>query len=909
MATWRVATALLLIAGLAAPVLPSDYAAATAERSARSQPSGQLIVAWSDPRDEGRVRVALGARGFASARRLYGGRGVVVDLVPGLDAAAAALAIAALPGVAYAEPDYPVTAQWVGGVPNDPYYADGTQWAPRRVQAEAAWSLARGDGVTIAIVDTGVDLGHSDLAAKIWANPGEIPGNGIDDDGNGFVDDVIGWNFVSGTPTPTDDNGHGTHCAGIAAAATDNALGIAGMAPGARIMAVKVLDSRGSGSTAALAEGIDYAVDAGADIISASIGGTSGTKTLEGAVRRATAAGVLVVAASGNEGGAVLYPAAYTDALSVGATDRNDVRTTYSNFGPGLDIVAPGGSPAAQVLSTVRSGEYGSKYGTSMATPHVAGIAALLKGERPELSPSALGFIIQTTALDLGAPGRDDYHGYGLAQAGPAVATMLGDTTPPESHCTTAVAPPEGVMATIFSEDIGLGVDRVVWRLSGALPGGAEGVGSRVEVTYPGAHVLEYAAVDRAGNREATRAVSLEVTDTLPPVTTTDARDVYYGGSALITLTAIDRGIGVAETSWSLDGGPAIRGTTVLANATGDHTLAFRSVDLLGHEENTRTVSFRVYGTADVSRVSGVDRYGTAIEASRYAFPTGSAPVAVVASGQDFPDALAASGLAGTLGAPVLLARADGLPTGLLAELTRLGTRRVVLIGGVRALGERVELAISEQNITVERVWGPDRYATAAAVAGRIAEERGAPPEAALIARGDAFPDALAVAPIAYGWGYPVLLTRPDALPQATAEAVSTLRGAALLIAGGSSAVTPGVAEQVSKLSGSAYERVGGRTRYETASLLARHARDRGWASGTTIGVVTGEDFPDALSGGAAAGVGRGVVLLTRPNVLSSEARGYIASVGRSGDPVRVFGGRAAVSHPVLTELKAIPLL
>lgn len=894
------ALAVVLTAALVAGV-PAVAAPGTAQPAPAAE---RLIVTWRGPGGEGRVRAALTTMGLDVARPLYGG-GFLVDVPAGAEALAVAERLGRLPGVAAAEPDRPVSALWSGGTPDDPFFLDGTQWGPWRIQAEDAWSVARGEGVTIAIVDTGVDLAHEDLADRLWANPGEVPGNGVDDDGNGFVDDVRGWDFVNNDADPRDDNGHGTHCAGIAAAATDNARGIAGMAPGARIMAVKVLDSRGSGSTATLAEGISYALDNGADIISVSIGGPTGASVLHAAVRRAAAAGVPVVVAAGNEGGAVLYPAAYAESLCVGASDADDVRASYSNFGPALDVLAPGGTPGKAIYSTVRNNGYDFKIGTSMATPHVAGVAALLKGERPGLSAEAVDHLLSETALRPGGYGWDQYYGHGLVQARGALDLMLADATPPVSEVTTELAPPEGVLVRIQAEDVGLGVDRIDWWLDD----GTRGSGPQAEVTYPGWRTFSWTAADLAGNREETRSVSFEVTDTLPPVTVSDAKSVYYGGSAVITLTATDRGIGVAQTSWSLDGGPAVHGMRVTVGTTGDHVLSFRSVDLLGHVEETRTAGFRVYGSAEVGRISGVDRYATSVAASKSAFADGSVATAVLASGRDFPDALAASGLAGAVGGPVLLTRPDRLPPEVLAELKRLGVRSVVLVGGDAAIQPQVAESLTGAGLAVERVSGADRYETAVAVAGRIGRETGSPARLTFIARGDDFADALAVAPAAYRRMAPVLLTRPSSLPGSTRAALAADPATEIVVAGGPGAIGDGVLEIVDALNDGAPVRVAGDSRYETAALFAEYARGRGWATGAWVGVATGADYPDALSAASAIGPRAGVVVLTKPLELSAESRAFIQTQCRAGDPVRVFGGASAVSPGVLGAIKGIPLL
>jgi subtilisin family serine protease len=285
--------------------------------------------------------------------------------------------------------------------------------------------------VIIAIVDSGLSLEHPDLANQLWRNPDEVPENGIDDDGNGKVDDVWGWRFYhrwdgqSYVPAQDnevlDDYGHGTHVAGIAGAEIDNNVGIAGMAGGGRLMAIKVLDQYGTGWYFDIAQGIVYAVDNGAQIINLSLGGRPPSEALQAAVDYAYAKGVLVVAASGNDGGPVLYPAACERALAVAATDADDVRPSFSNYGPQVDLAAPG----TTIYSTWpwREG-YWAQSGTSMATPHVAGLAALIWSVYPELSVIETSETITSTARDVNEnslPGWDEYLGWGRIDAGRAL--------------------------------------------------------------------------------------------------------------------------------------------------------------------------------------------------------------------------------------------------------------------------------------------------------------------------------------------------------------------------------------------------------------------------------------------------------------------------------------------------------
>lgn len=335
--------------------------------------------------------------------------------------------------VAFAELDYAAYATDIV-TPTDPGWIN--QWGPRQIDAPAAWTVVTGTSkIIIAIVDSGIKLDHEDLVARRWINSAEIPGNYIDDDGNGQIDDVNGWHFYqrwTGTTYVSaenanvqDDYGHGTHVAGIAAAAANNGTGITGVAPGARIMPIKVLDQFGTGWYSDIAAGIIYAADNGARVINLSLGGTADSQTLRAAVDYARSRGALVVAATGNTGGAILYPAAYDPVLAVAATDQSDQIAYFSNRGPQVDVAAPG----VDIYSTWPwvSG-YFTKSGTSMAAPHVAGLAALIRSERPDLAVDQITQIITSTARDVADPGWDAVTGWGRIDAFAAVQRVAWHT-------------------------------------------------------------------------------------------------------------------------------------------------------------------------------------------------------------------------------------------------------------------------------------------------------------------------------------------------------------------------------------------------------------------------------------------------------------------------------------------------
>ena len=303
------------------------------------------------------------------------------------------------------EPNYLLPIQ---AVPNDPLFE--RQWAlqdagsvamtkPADINMGAAWDQTQGfSGVVIAVIDTGVDYTHEDLAANIWHNPGEIPGNGIDDDQNGYIDDIIGWDFVDArsgadgedfsTPDndPMDNHGHGTHVAGIAAAVGNNGLGIAGVAWNCKIMPLRAAYKTTSGemmvASHQAAQAIIYAADNGAHIINLSWASNHRSILVERAIAYAAESGVLVCAASGNQNtDAPAYPAAFDNPaiISVGSVDRNGNKAFNSNYGSWVDVCAPG----VAIYSTYPNNQYRFMSGTSMATPVVSGIAALIWSLNP----------------------------------------------------------------------------------------------------------------------------------------------------------------------------------------------------------------------------------------------------------------------------------------------------------------------------------------------------------------------------------------------------------------------------------------------------------------------------------------------------------------------------------------------
>jgi thermitase len=408
--------AFVIVALVAAAAVPVSAQEPPRQPPPAGVAAGRILVKFKPGVGGPSAQRALTAQGLTVAGAIPSLGVLKVSVKPGQELAEVA-ALSSNPNVLYAEPDYIAHIQ--DTIPNDLYY--GSQWGLSKIDAPVAWDMTTGSSaVIIAIVDTGIDLDKQDdfkCAGKLTA----------------------GWNFVANNNYPDDDHGHGTHVAGIAAACSNNSIGVAGVAWGARLMPVKVLDSGGNGFYSDVANGIIYAVNNGAKVVNLSLGGTSSDSTLASAVQYAHDHGALVAAAAGNcaqDGyqcnylyNPIMYPAAYPTVMAVAATDSDDNWAWFSEYQPYVDVAAPG----VNIYSTIREGGYGEMNGTSMATPFVSGLAALLWSIAPSLTADRVESIIESTADDLGAPGKDDYFGYGRINAGHALISLGLQTSPAQA--------------------------------------------------------------------------------------------------------------------------------------------------------------------------------------------------------------------------------------------------------------------------------------------------------------------------------------------------------------------------------------------------------------------------------------------------------------------------------------------
>lgn len=414
------------------------------------------------------------------------------------------------------------------------------QWNLPKIHAENAWDINTGSSsVVVAIVDDAIRLDHEDLQPNIWENTGEIPGNGLDDDLNGFVDDYNGYDVADNDPNPNPpffsntSFTHGTHCAGIASAATDNTLGIASIGFNVRIMAVKIkIDASVGPGLQAGYQGVEYAIAAEADIISMSWGGASPSATYQTIMDIANANGIVLVAAAGNSNtSAPMYPASYTHVISVGASDINDNKASFSNFGPTIDVMAPGVDIWSSLNGSISSYDYNS--GTSMACPLVSGLAGLMLTQDPMLSPEDLEDCLESTCDDIDAlnPGFAGMLGAGRINAYEALRCIKPIAANFEANF-TQVCPGGSVSFTDLSNN-----SPVAWEWD--FPGGVPNVSTLQNpfITYPstGTYPVTLTVYNSLGSDVLTQTAYITVA--LPTATLSGTVSILTGFPALLPLT------------------------------------------------------------------------------------------------------------------------------------------------------------------------------------------------------------------------------------------------------------------------------------------------------------------------------------------------------------------------------------
>ena len=506
------------------------------------------------------------------------------------------------------------------------------QWALDRLHGEQVAAAGDASGQKVAVVDTGVDGTHPDLAGVV------LPGYDA---------------FTSGADGRTDANGHGTHIAGIIAALTGNGVGVEGLARGAKILPVKVLEDDGSGFSSDVAEGILWAIANGANVINLSLGSPNTSAVVDQAIREAIRKGIVVVAAAGNEGdkgNPVMWPAALPEVLSVGAIDNTDQRAPFSGHGEWLDLVAPG----VQIASTMNS-EYMYSSGTSMAAPFVSATAALLRKRHPALTAAQLAEHLLATAEDIGPAGKDSQFGTGLVDTLKAVSTPPGGTATQAGEAVTAV----GASADLVKAATEVSTTAF----------GAGGSASVAVLARDDAFADSLAGSALAGSRGPILYTTGGPDAPLRAETAAELRRVLAPGSVVMAL-----------------GGPG---------AVSERALT--EVRAMGYL---------------VQRLQGASRVETAIAIADAVTP---APQRVLLARADqWADAVTGGAYAAANGVPLLLTQSDSLHPAVAAWLAAKRPAEVILLGGEGALSPAVAAAAPG---SVARVSGATRAGTAVAVA------------------------------------------------------------------------------------------------------------------------------------------------------------------------------------------------
>jgi len=563
---------------LAAGLLAAWSAPASAQDAVAVVP-GRVLVKFRDgvPAEQVRSLVAsAGARTLGILPRI----GVHVLQLPGKGAEmAAARAFARHSEVAFAEPDYVFGPQDV--TPNDPWYAN-SQWALKKIQCPTAWSTTTGSsGVTIAILDTGVNGAHSDLSAKL----------------------VAGWNFFDNNSNTADVYGHGTLVAGTAAAASNNALGVASVAWNCKIMPIRVTDSAGYGYVSMMASGLTWAADRGARVANISFNVT-GSASLSAAAVYFRAKGGVITVSSGNSGSVSSTPDD-PNLLTISATDAYDKITSYSTTGPCVDLAAPGSA-----ATTTSGGGFTISSGTSISAPIVAGVVALVISANPNLTAAEIDAVLRQSADDCGTAGYDTVFGWGRVNAARAVALAVAAGGTDIQAPTVSISSPtaggtvSGTVSVRATAADNVGVSSVAFYLDGVLKwtdtAAPYAWSWDSTTTASGGHTLKAVAVDGAGNSgtaQITVTVSNTTADTAPPAVslTTPADGGTVSGVVSVAADASDN-VGVAAVEFYLDG--VLKSTDTAAPyswswdttgaANGIHTLKATARDAAGNSASTQ---------------------------------------------------------------------------------------------------------------------------------------------------------------------------------------------------------------------------------------------------------------------------------------------------------------------------------
>ncbi len=568
-----------LVATAVALVACPSWAQAEAAVHAKGRVLVHANAGLSDDAVDGIVKAHAG-----KARRIGKSDLFIVDLPGHASEVAVQALLAHNPHLKFAELDRRVEP---GFAANDPYL--GSQWHLSKINASAAWDVARGQGVTIAILDTGVAASHPDLAANL----------------------VPGWNVYGNNTDTSDPHGHGTAVAGVAAAVFNNGMGVASVAGAAKIMPVRIADANAYAYWSTVAQGLTWAADNGARVANISYVGVAGSSSVQSAAQYMKSKGGLVIVCAGNNGiDEGITPSATM--IPVSATSSADAKTSWSSYGSFVAVSAPG----QDIWTTTRAGGYQAWWGTSMASPVVAGVVASMMAAKPTLSAAQVESLLFSTAVDLGAAGRDPLFGHGRVNAYAAVAAAASAVAADTQAPTASITSPGGgstvsgdVTVNVSASD-NVGVTRVELRANGSLL--ATDISAPYQFAWDttklanGNASLVATAYDAAGNSKASSSVTLYVSnatavvaDTTPPVVTISnpVNGGKVSGNVAVKVAATDNaGTSTLRQTLYINGKSAATATGGALNytwntrkaATGSYTLQAVAVDAAGNSSSVQ---------------------------------------------------------------------------------------------------------------------------------------------------------------------------------------------------------------------------------------------------------------------------------------------------------------------------------
>lgn len=858
------------------------------------------------------------------------GAAVSVEIPEGMSVADAVVWASEMPGVAYAQPNniyYLLDTEVDDPIANvSDINEELNQWWLYSVDAFEAWDYSRVEGsVTVAILDTGFYFEHEDL--------------------ENVYNTELAWDAYTQesltSSAASSSYAHGIHVSGIVSGEANNGVGIAGISYNADILPIEVFyyDSYYGVVTTdtILIRAYNYIFDLiDADsidnlrVINMSLGGYgSANQSMRAVIQEAqNDYNILTVAAGGNGDDygnpytAYSYPADYDEVVSVVALDSTNTRASWCDYNDQKNISAPGVDITSTYYGSITA--YRQASGTSMASPLVAGVAAMLFAADPTLTVEEVKDVMYTTATDLGDEGRDDYYGYGMINPVEALKQVSGASVQVEDGSSSSVYRTQTVQLEAAAINPEKTAEGWTWTSSDTSIATVDSNGLVTAITAGSVLITATATNDS----DITGAITITVNEIEIPDTPTSegvsGEGILISWSAALYATSYtitrydspsltDGSVIATVTEANSDGTWSYTDTTAEASSIYYYTItpnaSANGVDATG----TATQSVAGLYMEEITRLGGENRFETssavvAIYTAYVAASGSTTSTVIVTSGESYPDALAASGLAGALDAPIVLTSSSSLSTSAKDTLVSISPSSIKIVGGENTISADVQNAIEEAvpGATVTRIYGTSRQKTAQEIYDSVSASSWG--KTAIIVSGSGYADALSISSYAYASASPIFLTDgDDMLTLVTRQRL--LAGwksgniERVVIIGGESSVGTTVESQLENL-GIEYERWSGSNRYLTSIEIAEHAVEEGVLSYDTLGFATGSGFADSLAAGALMGKLDGVLLLVDERSNGTAALDDLVSAQSSYiSSVLIFGGSSSLSEDLLSRI------